>query len=705
VRGPAPRLRAACAAALLAGGGGPAGAAEDITELDAVIVTAPSADGTARTAPHGVSVITADDIARSTAKTVGDLLSREANLNLQSFTGNDNRSTIDIRGMGATASSNVLVLVDGVRLNENDLSAPDLLTIPLAQIERVEIIRGGGAVRYGNGAVGGVINIITKRARPRELRADVVGRVGSYSTTDLRASGFAGAGEIAASITLSKFDTDGYRQNGGVDAEDGLIDVRWLPTGALDFLELYGRAASHRDTSGLPGPVSAQAFAGTESQRRASNFPFDTSTTDDKRYTLGANAHFGAAGQLQVQGTYRDRTNPFFIGFNPNVPRANQQNEITSQRSDFFARYDVPFEAFGFRHSFSVGGDLEDGDYTRAQNGADVVDSSSRLTGNVDSKGVYAAATLRGPHALTLNAGIRFNRFSTDTTTERFTRAGCQTSFQTILVDVDPGPGVILVPILVPVQTGCVDAYRVQGTQGGSWRNRGVEIGLTWQPAPGFTGFASATQNFRNPNIDELLLAAPDLSPQTGRTYEVGARYSLAQRLELAGTLFYMRIVDEIFFGVDPATNTSVNFNLPDPTQRIGGEVELRWRPVDSLAVRAGAGYVDAQILGPDTTVPLVPTVTANAAIDWSPVPWFGWGLSAKYVSSRYDGNDFTNSLYPKLAPYTVADTVLRFNYGPAQLSLGVNNIFNEVYSTVGFSNTFFPMPQRNYYAALRLIF
>ena len=86
-------------------------------------------------------------------------------------------SSIDIRGMGATAPNNVLVLVDGQRLNENDLTGADLSTIPMSQIERIEILRGGGAVRYGNGAVAGVVNIITKKPVPGGWRLDLLGRL------------------------------------------------------------------------------------------------------------------------------------------------------------------------------------------------------------------------------------------------------------------------------------------------------------------------------------------------------------------------------------------------------------------------------------------------------------------------------------------------------------------------------------------------
>ncbi|MBK8019076.1 MAG: TonB-dependent receptor [Betaproteobacteria bacterium] len=109
-----------------------------------VVVSARAADGTLRTTPHSLSIITAADIERSSAVTVAELLAREANVNLQSYSGTDKQATIDIRGMGATSTSNVLVVVDGVRLNESDLSGADLASIPLSQIERIEILRGGG---------------------------------------------------------------------------------------------------------------------------------------------------------------------------------------------------------------------------------------------------------------------------------------------------------------------------------------------------------------------------------------------------------------------------------------------------------------------------------------------------------------------------------------------------------------------------------
>jgi len=695
----------AAALSLLVGAVAAHAQSDRVVELGEVVVSAPSADRTVRTTPHGITIITAADIARSTATSLSELLSRGANLNLQSFSGNDKRSTVDIRGMGAAASSNVLVLVDGVRLNENDLSAADLSTVPLSQIERIEILRGGGAVRYGNGAVGGVINIVTKGAKAGRASLDLAGRAGSYSTSELRLNASGGVGPFTGNVNLSGLDTDGYRQNNFLHARDASAEIRFAPTGALGFLDFFARAARHRDDTGLPGPVSAQAFASGSTARRASNSPFDRSSTEDERFTLGANADFGRAGQLQLQAHSRNRDNPFLIGYSPIVPLADQQASIASDTRDYLARYELDAQAFGHTHSLSVGANKLNADYLRRQNGEALVDRSTRRTGDVDSHGWYANAIVRAAGGLAFTGGIRFDRFSTRETDERYTRGDCQTVLETVLVDVLPGPGVILVPILVPRQTNCVDAYRLQKSQGGDWRNRGTELGVTWQATPGLTAFASTTQNFRNPNVDELLLAANDLRPQTGRTSQAGVRYGVKDDLELGVTAFRMNVENEIFFGIDPRTGLGVNFNLPEPTRRTGAEVEARWRVSESVVLRASAGYVSAKLAGSGAEVPLVPKVTAHAQAEWIPRTWLRWTFSVRYVGERHDGNDLTGTLYPMLPAYTVWDTAIRFEHGAFQLALGVNNLFNEVYSTVAYSATYYPMPERNYYAALRARF
>ncbi len=111
------------------------------------------------------TVITADDITRSPAQTVQEIIAQVPGVQLTSLFGGVNgaQTTVDLRGFGATAVSNTLILINGRRVNDIDMQGVDLSTIPRDSIQRIEITKGNsGAVLYGDNAMGGVINIVTK---------------------------------------------------------------------------------------------------------------------------------------------------------------------------------------------------------------------------------------------------------------------------------------------------------------------------------------------------------------------------------------------------------------------------------------------------------------------------------------------------------------------------------------------------------------
>ena len=655
-----------------------------VTELQTIIITPASTDGRVFTVPHGVSVITAADIENSPASNLGELLSREANLNLKSFFGNDKNASVDIRGMGDTAVSNVLILVDGVRLNEADLSGADLSSIALSQIKRVEIIRGGGAVRYGDGAVGGVINIITQKPTVGPIRGTIAARLGSYGRQELSASAGGGKGAWRARATLSQSDNDGYRENSELDRRDGSIELRYLPTEALSFLELYGRISMHRDEYGLPGPVSTAAFATSDATRRQSNTPFDGGSTDDRMVTLGANFDFDTAGQLELLLNWRDRENPYIIGYSPLISLANQQNRITSQKQEAQLRYNVDVDYMGYKHTFGLGGHWQTADYVRYENGEIVVENSTRREGELTGTGQFAEAILRGPHGLAVNAGLRANRLESRLRNDKYTR---ECDF-------------IFIPFPVPIN--CVDALRLQNEQGNTWHNQAYELGLTWQTTPNQIFFASASKHFRAPNIDELVLASDELRPQTGLTTEIGMRHTRGKEVELALTLFNIEIDDEIYYGQDPVSGASLNRNYEQATRRRGVEIQARWQLNPHVRVSANGGYVQPRFVGSAADIPHVARLTASTQVEWSVSDKLRLIASARHVSRRYDGNDINNTDYPILPAYTVYDLAARWYAGDVELSAAVNNLSNEVYSTVSYSATYYPIPGRNFTLGLR---
>jgi iron complex outermembrane recepter protein len=107
-------------------------------------------------APASTRVIDRNEIERSAASSLIEVLNGKAGIQIRDTLGDGNHASISLRGFGDNAVNNVLVLVDGRRLNNPSLSGPDLNSVPLANIERIEILRGAGTVLYGDQAVGGV---------------------------------------------------------------------------------------------------------------------------------------------------------------------------------------------------------------------------------------------------------------------------------------------------------------------------------------------------------------------------------------------------------------------------------------------------------------------------------------------------------------------------------------------------------------------
>jgi iron complex outermembrane receptor protein len=136
--------------------------------LNEVVVTATRFKDKSADKPVNMTVITREDIQHSSARTLPELLSIQAGISTRDIFGNNAASaSVDIRGFGAAAGQNTLILLDGRSITDPDLSGVQWSAIPFASIERIEIMRGSGAVLYGDGASSGVINIITAHLQNR----------------------------------------------------------------------------------------------------------------------------------------------------------------------------------------------------------------------------------------------------------------------------------------------------------------------------------------------------------------------------------------------------------------------------------------------------------------------------------------------------------------------------------------------------------
>jgi iron complex outermembrane receptor protein len=227
--------------------------------------------------PANVKVITRDEIANSSSNNIPEVLSQIGGLNVKSSSGNPLNldASIDMGGYGASANSNTLVLVDGQRLNPIDSGTINWGSIPIDSIERIEILQGGASVQYGNGAVGGVINIITNGGAKNLNQASVT--YGSYNTVIGNAILRNKINDTTIQLTANSSNTGGWRQNSAANAYsfDGKITQS---LGGID--QVYADIFFNHSNSQTPGAVLGQAGRGNSQSARAT-FIGSTITTDN----------------------------------------------------------------------------------------------------------------------------------------------------------------------------------------------------------------------------------------------------------------------------------------------------------------------------------------------------------------------------------------------------------------------------------------
>src|SRR5207302_3832650 len=181
-------------------------------QLEEVVVTStriPGEEVSTYDIPAKVTVITAEQIRESGAQTVQEAIQYETGVISYDQNGNPFQSTIDLRGFSGQPFPATSVFVDGVRINEPDTNVANFDLIPLESIERIEIIPGSSAI-YGKNALGGVINIITKRGGDRrQATAETV--FGSFHRERYAGNSSGPLGKFDYATSFTRETENGYR--------------------------------------------------------------------------------------------------------------------------------------------------------------------------------------------------------------------------------------------------------------------------------------------------------------------------------------------------------------------------------------------------------------------------------------------------------------------------------------------------------------
>ncbi|WP_290702661.1 TonB-dependent receptor [Amphritea sp.] len=245
----------------------------DTHTLDTVIVSATRSEQSTNLAPTMISVIDSKQISRSNANNLADLLRSSGMVQIRDTLGDGSRVSVSMRGFGQNTNNNVLVLVDGRRLNNSTLQSPALNTVAIEDIERIEITHGSAGSLYGDQAVGGVINVITKTSFETHGSVQISG--GNYDTSNVQANlSHSYNNGIGIRLSGKHAVSDGYRDN-----NDSEFDTY---TGELSYQydsgELFIEKQKINDDLRLPGALNDTELA--EDRRQSSKDDFSNGTTD-----------------------------------------------------------------------------------------------------------------------------------------------------------------------------------------------------------------------------------------------------------------------------------------------------------------------------------------------------------------------------------------------------------------------------------------
>ncbi len=633
--------------------------AEDTTlSLDEVVVTATRAEEEIDKISSNVTVITQEDIKKSTATTVQDLLRNEAGIIIRDLYGTGTKSTVDMRGFAR--GLNTAILMDGRKLNEIDLSGVDWNTIPLENIERIEIVRGSESVLYGDNAMAGAINIITKKGYVMKPEPMLDGRVESYSGHMELGTLTGGTEKIGYFFFLKHRQTSGYRENSDFTSGDMSTRLNFKVT---DYLTFDFAAGYHTDDQGLPGGLTESEV---NEDRRQSTKPDDHVDFNQRYIDTKANFALGTWGDLELGYSYNDKkfdSDLFFFGTPFNTMRDTATSGIK-------AKLTVDTKPFNYRNLLVAGVDYYDSDVDNRTSGFGTT-TYSEISKN--DTGLYIQDEFFITDRISLSIGYRYSDTRFDDTVSGFTTVSDEQKFTE-------------------------DAFRA---------------GATFNYANGSKIFVNYAKGYRLPTTDELFDftgAITNLQPEKSDTYEAGIVHAFGNRLQARLTLYTMDVRNELFFDPAGGGGFGANKNL-DKTRHYGVETGFTAVVTESLSFFGNFTYTDVKFeSGPydGNHIQLVPQYSASFGGDFRFLKSFLLAANVNWIGKKYLDNDVQND-FDKMESYTVVNARLSYTYKGLTAYIGANNIFSEKYSEYGIVGSggvknFYPAPESNFYGGLRVV-
>ncbi len=639
------------------------------------------------------SIVTAAEIQKSGASNVSEVLSRVAGLPVRLNLDGSTNAVVDIKGFGDTASNNIVVLLDGVRISEQEQTMARTSMIPIEAIDHIEITKAGNSVLYGDGANGGTINIITRK-NVGNLTVVTAG-VASYAgyQSGLYHSHALQDGEL--SLYARQYVSDNYRKNArGSELSAGTNWIKHVDAQTDIGVRLF----SSRERNKLPGALPSIWLNTTPREAQVPDYNWDAAV-DSHSLTF--------FGKKTIQ----------------DVELAVDWNRRSRHNSD-----DYSYDAYNVYAGYHY--DDWRRSYSNASSQADVQSISPRVKVN---NFIVSRNTLQVGYdwLKTVKDGQAFLTFgcSSGSSTAMCSNGGVDAGGSTSQI-VHKSSGVYFRDVWEVSSTDrIVLGYRRESYS----QNRSIDYGDGYGPSaftakatthanefeyaknfqPNMTGYVRLSRNFRIPNADDNSNVAsppPSYNPellrvQTSKDVDIGLNYQ-AGVVSTEASYFQSRTNNEI--GFDPSgCGYACNVNY-DPTKREGVNFKQKWAFSLGWAIRTNLQYVNARFVeGPylGHQIPGVAAFSGNLSLDHRLSPQDQISLTTRWAESRYMSGDFGNN-QSKLPGYVVVDMSYFYRMNNWSLVASLMNLADKKYTDAGiykpsytqpYQLTVYPNPGRSF--------
>ncbi|MEZ9232049.1 TonB-dependent receptor [Vibrio amylolyticus] len=577
--------------------------------------------------PSNVTVITSKDIAASGAKSLDTLLRSRAGIQISDT---NSGPAFSLRGFsGGQAANNTLILVDGRRLNKQDLSAPQVSSILISQIDRVEILSGSAGVLYGDQAVGGVINIITKGGS--EDGGNLSASAGSFNS-------FSGNVDVSKQVTdqwnlflsASQDNSDNYRDHNA--RETGALLGR--ASYAQDATEFFAEASYYDNNREYAGSLTKEQYEQDPTQASSAN-PTDYSHEITKALRAGYKRGLSESWLLGADVIY-DNTSGSGSAWGSSTDSASKQL----------------FGSVKLENQFSNNSGT--GNVLLGLEGADRDHSykSSSTDRSNEQQNVSVFGQLNFPllEKLTLTTGARYSA----------------------------------------VEDRLYDKAIYPNTEKLSEAQDAYELGVNYRINEVQRVYFRGETNFRFAKIDEQAYTSPGvlgLKPQTGKSIEAGWGIS-EYNYNIKVDVYNLQLEDEIVFDSSAPTPdgglfAGANVNA-DASERNGVTVSGDFYATEDILLGAEYSLIDAEFstgANKGKELPWVARHTGRAFATYDIT--YNWQLFVEgvYTGSRYKDGDTSNSL-DKLPAYWLGNIAVNFTKDAWSAGLRVDNAFDEKYAS-----------------------